>query len=135
MKTKLPMTVKCFALRYKAVTKSTLDIAIVWAINNYDRYLKYEGKHWSQVKHEPDGPYLEKEFIFRGYVPLNTFEKEDGYNYIQSNQAINGTRYIYPKKCCRRCDILDYNKYPNPYNFIQECGISGYTEVDVNYKL
>lgn len=135
MKTKLPMTVKCLALRYKGIAKSTLDDALVWAINNYDRYLKYEGKHWTQRRYEKNGPYLEKEFIFRGYVPLSSFEKKDGYNYIQSNTSINGTRYIYPQKCCRFWNNSDYKKYPNPYEFQGEVGIPGYTAVDVNYKL
>lgn len=135
MKTKLPMTVKCLALRYKAVTKSPLEEAFTWAKENYDRYLTYEGKHWSQRRYEPDGPALEKEFIFRGYVPISSFKKEAGYNYIQSNTTINGTRYIYPYKCCRRWDIPDHKKWPNPYDFHSEVGITGYTMVDVNYKL
>ena len=123
------------ALRYKAITKSSLDEAFIWALANFERYLEYEGKHWSQRRYEPNGPSLEKEFIFRGYVPLDTFEKKDGYNYIQSNQAINGTKYIYPCKCYRRWGIPDQGKYPNPYEFHALCGISGYTRVDVNYKL
>lgn len=129
------MAVKCLALRYKAVTKSTLVEAFTWAEENFDRYIKYEGQHWSQTRYEANGPYLEKEFIFRGYVPLSSFKKEDGYNYIQSNQAINGTRYIYPQKCCRRWDMKDYHKWLNPYEFHTLCGIPGFTGVDVNYKL
>ena len=129
------MSVKCLALRYKAITRSSLEEAFAWALDNFSRYLKYEGQHWSERRYELNGPYLEKEFIFRGYVPLSSFKKEAGYNYIQSNQAINGTKYIYPQKCCRRWDIPDHNKWPNPYEFHTLVGIPGYTGVDVNYKL
>ena len=134
-KKKLSINVKCLALRYKSITHSSLAEAFEWAVKNYDRYLTYEGKHWEQRRYEPNGPYLEKEFIFRGYVPIDSFAKEPGYNYIQSNTLINGTKYIYPKKCCRFWDNPNYNKYPNPYEFHHEVGITGYTGVDVNYKL
>ena len=129
------MNVKCFALRYKSITKSSLEEAFEWAKENYRRYLTYEGIHFVQRRGEKDGPYLEKEFIFRGYVPLGSFKKEKGYNYIQSNTTINGTRYVYPHKCCRSWDIPDHTKWPNPYYFQEEVGIAGYTGVDVNYKL
>lgn len=135
MKTKLPINVKCLALRYKSINRGSLEEAFQWAKDNYLRYIAYEGKHWAQIRYEKNSKYLEKEFIFRGYVPSNSYKKEPGYNYIQSNQPINGTRYVYPQKCCRRGDIPDHNKWPNPYDYATWVGISGYTRVDVNYKL
>lgn len=134
MKSKLPINTKCLALRYKSIIKCPLQDALSWAKDNYLKYVKYEGTHYKDYRREFNGPYLEKEFKFRGYVPLDSFTKEPGYNYLQSNFPINGTMYVYPKKLCRRYD-LNYKDNPNPYNYQLDAGISGYTRVDVNYKL
>jgi len=42
--------------------------------------------------------FLEQEFIFQGFVPLDKYKIKLGYNYIASNRAINGKFYIYPKR-------------------------------------
>lgn len=135
MRSKIPIAVKCLALRYKVLTKSNLIESLKWAEKNFKPYLQYEGNNWEYSRREVDTPYLEKEFKFRGFVPLSSFEKKDGYNYIQSNRAINGTIYVYPKACCRIVDVSGFNVLPNPYEFHTYYGIPGFTRIDVNYKL
>lgn len=122
-------------MRYKSITKCSLKDAFRWAEKYWAEYLDYTGKHWAEYRKEKNGPYLEKEFISRGYVPFDTFKKKPGFNYVESNQPINGKKYIYPKKCTRGVYVKNWNKYPYIYNMQTWVGIPNYTQVDVYYSL
>lgn len=135
MKSKLSMNIKCLALKYKGVTHSTLEEALKWARDNYRDYILFEASHYDLVRQETNDKYLEKEFLFRGYIPRDSFTKERNYNYIESNRAINGTFYIYPQACCKNYTTKGFGQLPNPYNLQDEIGIMGFTRVDVYYKL
>lgn len=109
--------------------------ALRMAEHHYNDYLRWTGRNFYLVRTEDNGPYLEKEFIFRGFVPIDSYKKRPGFNYIESNQPINGTFYVYPKKLVVGCTVKHWSRYPNAYNFHKEVGISGYTRVDWNYSL
>ena len=131
----LAMTYKCFALTLRSILKCSMRKALRMAEHHYNDYLRWTGRNFYLVRQEDNGPYLEKEFIFRGFVPRDSYKKRPGFNYIESNQPINGTFYIYPKKLVVGCTVKHWSRYPNAYNFHKEVGISGYTRVDWNYSL
>lgn len=79
----------------------------------------------NQIKDE----YLEQEFIFQGFVPIDQYTIKIGYNYIASNRAINGKFYIYPKrfygpKCYNKAN---FDKYPMIWDYFGGVGIDGVT--------
>lgn len=129
-----PINVKCLALRYKAVTKSSIRSSLEWAVENYYDWVMYSGVHYKEARHntKPD-EYLEQEFLFRGFKPLDSFEKRDGFNYIQSNCPINGKYYIYPKKFVRGHTVNNWLNFPNVYAMHNVIGVEGFTKVDVLY--
>lgn len=126
---------KYLALRYKSITKVSLKEAFSWAKLNWEEYLLYTGMHWDSYRIEENNKYLEKEFISRGYIPRDTFEKEEDFNYIESNQMINGKYYILPIKGVKNYQSKDWGKYPYIYKMQEDYGISGYTRIDVKYSL
>lgn len=109
--------------------------ALRMAEHHYNEYLHWTGGNLYRVRQEDNGPYLEKEFIFRGFVPRDSYKKRPGFNYIESNQPINGIFYVYPKKLVVGCTVKHWSRYPNAYTFHKEVGITGYTRVDLNYSL
>lgn len=131
----LPDNVKYLALRYKSISKCSIKKALRWARRNWDSYNTYTAKNFNYYRHEKNGPYLEKEFIFRGFIPKDKFSKKPGFNYIESNQPINGKFYIFPKKLTISCMVKRWYKYPNAYNFHSEIGIPDFTKVDFDYSL
>lgn len=131
----MSINIRCLALRIRSILKCSMRKALRKADAIYDAYILWEARHLGETRQEKNGPYLEKEFLFRGYVPRDSFKKKPGFNYIESNQAINGTYYIYPRRCTVGCYVKHWNKYPNAYTFHKEVGIPGYTRVDWDYAL
>lgn len=118
-------------MRYKSITKCSLKEAYVWAERHWKRYNQYTATHLYEYRREKNGPYLEKEFISRGYVPYNSFRKRWGFDYIVSNQLINGTKYIYPQKCTCGVYRKNWRDYPYSYDYHAEVSIMGYTKVEI----
>lgn len=74
--------------------------------------------------------YIEKEFIFQGFVPENEFKKKKGFEYISSNRPINGRIYIYPFHLTHDYKHLKKG-YPNIYSiFDSGIGVPGFTKVN-----
>lgn len=120
------------ALKYRGVSKKSLERSLRWAKRNYKRYsnyLVYEN-HFRRYEHKEE--YLEKEFLFRGFVTEDLFKKKSDFNYIISNRKINGKRYIYPRHFGRDISIIDRG-YQNIYEAIGFIGVEGYTKIDVRF--
>ena len=130
-----PFNEKCLALRYRSITKCSLEEAFHWARHNYKEFNTYQGKHWKTIRKLNNDKYLEKEFLFHGFVPKSLFQKEKGFNYIESNTPINGKPYIYPVKCTKGVSVPNWQDYPYLYDMQGKIGIPGYTKVDVEYSL
>ena len=120
---------KCFALKLKAIKKCSIQKALHLAEKYYEPYKQWEGRHFQLYRHEDPGPYLEKEFIFKGFVPYDTYQKETGFCYIISNKLINGTKYIYPMKAIKAGNKTDFKKYHWVYDLQGVIGIIDHTRV------
>ncbi len=83
-------------------------------------------------RYEYQEVYLEKEFLFRGFVLEDSYKKKPEFNYIISNRKINGKRYIYPKPFGRDISIINQG-YQNIYEAINYIGVEGYTKVDIKF--
>lgn len=83
-------------------------------------------------RYEYQEVYLEKEFLFRGFVLEDSYKKKSEFNYIISNRKINGKRYIYPKPFGRDISIINQG-YQNIYEAINYIGVEGYTKVDIKF--
>lgn len=112
-----------------------MEEAFHWARHNYEEFITYQGKHWETIRKLKNDKYLEKEFLFHGFVLKDLFPKEKGFNYIESNTLINGKHYIYPVKCTKGLSVPNWQDYIYLYNMQGEIGIPGYTKVDVEYSL
>lgn len=132
MNNDLEIGIKCLALKYKGITKKSLERSLKWAKRHYKRYsnyLVYEN-HFRRYEHRE--VYLEKEFLFRGFIPEDSYKKKPEFNYFISNRKINGKRYIYPKPFGRDISIINQG-YQNIYEAINYIGVEGYTKVDIRF--
>jgi hypothetical protein len=132
MKSDLEIGIKCLALKYKAVTKKSLEKSLSWSKRHYKRYSQYlvYKNHFRRYEHREN--YIEQEFLFRGFVPEDSFKKKSGCNYIISNRKINGKKYIYPDHFGRDISIINQG-YRNIYEVINFIGVEGYTKIDVKF--
>lgn len=127
MKCELSNKYKFLALKYHCLTKKSLERSFRWAKRNFDSYFKLIDKY----KYEKNDLYIEKEFIFQGFVPENEFKKKKGFEYISSNRPINGRIYIYPFHLTHDYKHLKKG-YPNIYSvFDSGIGVPGFTKVNI----
>ena len=128
----LEIGIKCLALKYNGITKKSLERSLRWAKRHYKRYSNYLVYENHFRRYEYQEVYLEKEFLFRGFVPEDSYKKKPEFNYIISNRKINGKRYIYPKPFGRDISIINQG-YQNIYEAINYIGVEGYTKVDIKF--
>ena len=96
-----------------------------------EEFTKFNGNSIPYIKDK----YLEKQFIYRGYIPLtrdnyHKYEKKaNKYCYITSNRPINGTWYIFPRKYTNNYYLLKRN-IPDIHSSFGLIGIPGYTKIN-----
>lgn len=96
-----------------------------------EEFTKLNGNSIPYIKDK----YLEKQFIYRGYIPLTRdnylkYEKKaNKYCYITSNRPINGTWYIFPRKYTNNYYLLKRN-IPDIHSSFGLIGIPGYTKIN-----
>lgn len=127
MKSELDISIKLLALKYHGVTKKPLDKCLRWAKRNLKKYLDILYK-LPLYKYEKNDEYIAKEFIFRGFVPIDKFKPKKHLDYIISNRKINGVTYIYPIHSS--CNYKYLGKYPYTYTlFDSDISVMGYTKI------
>lgn len=127
MKCELSNNIKFLALKYHCLTKKSLEKSFRWAKRNFDLYFQSTSKY----RYEKNDLYIEKEFLFQGFIPEDKFKKKKGFGYITSNRLINGRTYIYPFHLSYDYKHLK-NGYPNIYTvFDSGIGVPGFTKVNI----
>lgn len=78
---------------------------------------------------------VEKQFIFKGFIPLERYRKynPNKYCYIMSNRLINGIQYIYPARFTHNYKLMRKG-IPNIHKLFSLIGIPGYTRIEYSKK-
>jgi len=139
MKSNLPLNMKILALAYNGFTKSGMKESLKWAKKNWDDYIKETSDYYLFLRKRGINPdnitekQAYKEFIFKGYVPREEYERNPDAWYIISTRPVLGVNFIYPKEYGH--DYKSLQKLPDVYWGQSEVGIQGYTRVDIKYSL
>lgn len=130
MKSKLEFPIKALALKYKGITKESLESSLKWAKRHYKSYNKYLLTTNFHRIYERKDKYILKELLFQGFVPLEKFHKKAECNYVQTNKKIQGAIYIYPVHAALDIRVIRKGYIPI-YELMRNIGLPGYTKVDV----
>ena len=134
MKSNLEFSIKALALKYRGVTKESLEKSLKWAKRHYKRYKEYLLKVNHYRIYERNDRYILKELLFQGFIPIEKFHKKAECNYIQTNRKIQGHIYIYPVHAGHDISIIRQGYIPI-YELMDTVGLPGYTKVDVVSEL
>ena len=132
-KSQLTPWVKRLGLKYKSITKESLETSFHWAEKN-----AWDYKQWLSKRENPKPPkeynikYIIKELKFRGFVPECQFQKKEGFNYIITLPPISG--WIYPAHLSNNYFRMKEG-YENPYDLHDEIALDGVTHIDIKYTL
>lgn len=129
----LSPSIKGLALKYKGLTKDSLENSLRWAKRKHKKYSQYLlTKDHYRKPIETNENYVYKELIFQGFVPESQFKKKPECNYLQTNRKVKGEILIYPVHC--RHGYTGKNEYPEIYSMLSVAGLPGWVKVDVKFE-
>lgn len=73
---------------------------------------------------------IEKQFIFKGFVPVEDYSKYNPkkYCYIKSNRLLDGKEYVYPARFTHNYKLLRKG-IPNIHKVFSLIGLPGFTRI------
>lgn len=117
------MGIKLLALKHKGVIGGSIRESLTWAEEHIKRYNRYDGKHNPLKNNKLDTRFIIQEFIFRGFIPIDDFQRKEKRFYIKSNVG----RLIYP------VHIKNGLGHQKPQSLFRQIGLTGYTQFDQSY--
>ena len=127
---KLLPKLNLYAMQIRVVYQISIIKAVKLALSTIEDYQEWKlTRQYNLLRHiENNMDYVEKEFLFQGFVPVSEFKVHHHYSYIMSNRNIKGVTYIYPMEFSNNLKTITEEKpYIIPYFSL--IGVEGYTKL------
>ena len=131
MKSDLEFCKKELALKYKSLTKKSLEKALKWSNRYYKDYITNLMKLPTVRKYEPltKYKYVYKELLFRGFIDIRNFKTKPHCSYVITNINCKD-KLIYPVHCSHDFDSFKKG-YTDVYELLSQVGLAGYTTTTI----